>query len=73
MDKDFQSEAIPVQVVTMRPVVEVFSNFAEAKKKYPTLNLLENSMFFTGATRGEVDGKVAARFESWPAYDYMGE
>lgn len=60
------NEQMPVQVVGHRDFEE-FANLAEAKKKYPTLDPSKNTKDFTWAMYGEIDGKPAIRFETWPA------
>jgi hypothetical protein len=56
---------MPVQIVTMRGT-EVFPNLAAAQAKYPTLDPRRNTKDFTWATKGEVRGRPAIRFEDWP-------
>lgn len=58
--------SLPVQVVGDK-WHEEFANFEEAKKKFPSLDPHHNTEVFTWAMRGEIGGKPASRFETWPA------
>lgn len=49
--------------------VKRFKTFTEAKQALPTLDPFHNGQDFTWATRDDVDGKLAMRFESWKAYN----
>jgi hypothetical protein len=64
------NEKMPVQVVEEHGT-EVFENLAAAKKKHPELDPTKNTKKFTWATHGEVHGKPAIRFESWPVYHQL--
>ena len=70
---------MPVQVVGVKNGritgdgggVQVFKNLKAAQKVFPPpegIDPEENTMQFTWAMRGEVNGKPAGRFETWRAY-----
>lgn len=66
----------PVEVITQnresgRLNREVFPNLKKAQEAYPTISPTINGKSFTWATRGQVDGKPALRFESWEAYNVL--
>ena len=66
---------MPVQVVGVKNGkitsdgggVEVFKNLKDAQRKYSDLDPEENTKRFTWVMAGEVKGKPAGRFETWPA------
>jgi len=73
----FRREDIPVEVVTCdeneRLSRRVFDNLKAAQAAFPGLDLFHGSPGFTWAMRGEVDGKIAARFESTAAYKSLSQ
>jgi hypothetical protein len=62
---------MPVQVVQHGRHVEEFDNLAEAQKKFPDLDPKHNTTNWTWATRGEIHGRPAIRFEDWESYKHF--
>jgi hypothetical protein len=70
--EDYDMETIPIQVVIMTKQgmdSQWFSNLAEARRLYPTLDPFHSTGDFTWAMRGETpDGEVCARYEDSATY-----
>lgn len=48
---------------------QVFGSLAEAQAMFPDLDPEVNGKRFTWAMKGNIDGQLCIRFETWAAYE----